>query len=139
MKIAYRILAAVLAFAGGILLLSSGYRTSSFLLTALKFSESQGVVPTEIKAILLTAIPILTVIISLGGLLVLAGGVLLLIKHKFTASVLIALGGGVGLIGIVLALGYSVYSSGLFSIIQHTDYWVGVVLASLARMLGKRS
>ncbi|MDG6995268.1 MAG: hypothetical protein JRN52_05030 [Nitrososphaerota archaeon] len=139
MKSAYRISATILAFAGGILLINSGYRTSSFLLTLLSLSESQKIVPDVVRTILLVAIPILTVIISLGGILVIAGGVLLLFKHKFSASVLIALGGGIGLIGIIIALGYSVYSAGIFSIITHIEYWIGVLIASTSRALGKKS
>jgi hypothetical protein len=139
LKTSYLIAGAVYAFAGGLLLIFSGYRTSSFLLSVLSIAQQQSIVPADIKTILGIAGPILSAIISLGGLLVLAGGGLLIAKHKSTASILIALGGGFGFLGIVIALGYAVYSSGLSTIITHTDYWIGVLIASIAREIGKRA
>ncbi|MCL4519297.1 MAG: hypothetical protein M1587_08885 [Thaumarchaeota archaeon] len=139
LKDALKYAAAILAFIGGALIILSGYRTTSFLISVLSFSEKQGIVPVEIRSALVTAVPILSFIISLGGILVVGGGVLLLLHHKFTASILIALGGGFGFVGIVIALGYDVYTSGFLSIVLHTDYWAGVLFATIARELGKRS
>ncbi|MCL4519865.1 MAG: hypothetical protein M1587_11790 [Thaumarchaeota archaeon] len=138
-KTAYRISGAALAILGGLLLIVSGYRTSSFILTVLSFSEKQAAVPSEVKTVITIAIPILTFVISLGGILVICGGILLLLKHKTSATFLIALGGGVGFIGIIIGLGYNVYEFGPAAIIAHFDYWIGVLVASIGRALAKKS
>jgi hypothetical protein len=139
LKTSYLVVGAIFAFAGGLFIITSGYRTSSFMLSVLKIAEGQSVVPAEVKTVLSVAIPVLTALISLGGILVLAGAMVLVAKHKSTGSILIALGGGFGFIGIVIALGYAVYSSGFGTIITHTDYWIGVLIASVGREIGRRA
>lgn len=138
-KLTFRISGAALAMLGGLLIVVSGYRTSSFILSVLSFSENQTVVPSVVRTAITVAIPVLTFVISLGGILVISGGILLLLRHKTSAILLIALGGGVGFIGIVIGLGYNVFTSGPISIISHFDYWIGVLVASIGRALGKRS
>lgn len=137
-KTALIILTAFLAFVGGTLLIQSGFRTPSFLLTLLSYSEKQSFVPPEVTAVLNIAAPILSAIISLGGLLVILGGLLVIVRHRTVASVLIALGGGFGIIGLFLALGYGVFTSGLSIILTHVDYWIGVLFATAAREILKR-
>ena len=60
MKGALKYAAAILAFIGGALIILSGYRTTSFLISVLSFSEKQGIVPVEIRSALVTAVPILS-------------------------------------------------------------------------------
>lgn len=79
------------------------------------------------------AVDCIALLVALGGLTVISGGFTLLARRKTLGRTLIALGGGAGLIGLGLALGYTVMESGIGSVGTHAGYWVGVVLAVVAR------
>ena len=127
----------ILAIIGGILILQSGVGTRSFLLTVVSISEQRfgGSLPGVAKSLINLVIVALSSLISLGGLLAILGGALVLLKHRFSGKILIALGGGMGFIGIGISLAYDVFTEGLSGFVLHVPYWIGVLIASIGRSL----
>lgn len=127
----------VLAVIGGVLILQSGVGTRSFLLTVISISDQKfgGSLPGIAKSLIDVVIIALGSLISLGGLLAIIGGVLVLLKHRFSGKILIALGGGMGFLGIAVSLAYDVFTQGLSAIISHVPYWIGIVITSIGRYL----
>jgi hypothetical protein len=127
----------ILAIIGGLLIITSGFRTGSFLVTAAKFSETQfgSSLPNGALTIIQIAVLALSFVIGFGGLLAILGGILLITKHLTIGKILLGLGGGVGFIGIAISLGYAIYVSGFSVLATHFDYWLGVLIASIGRYL----
>ncbi len=141
-KVGVLISSGALAIIGGALIIASGYRTQGFLLTTLDFANQHfgSRLPPLLEILTSTSIAIFASIIALGGLLVVLGGIVIMASHTSTGRLLIALGGGVGFIGIAISIGLDVVATGgFYSIISHYDYWVGVVVASVARYLAKKA
>ncbi len=118
--------------------MASGVTTKSFLVTVVSYSEQKfgsgllSIAQSSIDFALLA----LSLIIALGGTLAILGGGLVLLKHRLTGKTLIALGGGFGFIGIVIAMGYDVFTTvGISVIVTHFEYWIGVLVASIGRYL----
>jgi hypothetical protein len=134
-------ISASLAVIGGALIVVSGFRTKNLMLSALSYSDKRFVSssPAFIQVTAGDAIILLSLVMSLGGILAIVGGISLLLRHVSTGSTLIALGGGAGFISIVIAIGYSWISSGATLLAGHFEYWVGVVIATIARWLAKRA
>lgn len=130
-----------LAIAGGFLMLTNGFVTHSLLLSTIGIVE--GEVPTFIGGVMgLTtsvAIGVIASLISLGGFTVIAGGVLILLRHRTVGRLLIALGGGAGFIGFLIAFGYTAYTIGLSAAAGNAPYWIGVVFAAVGRHVAKRA
>ncbi len=82
-------------------------------------------------------VDVIASLVSLGGITVVLGGLSLLLGRRSIGRMLIALGGGAGFLGLSLALGYTVLTSGPGSVSAHAGYWAGVVLAVMARRLAK--
>lgn len=95
-------------------------------------------IPPPVQTGAVFAVDIIAALVSLGGLTVIFGGVSLLLGRRSIGRALVALGGGAGLIGLSLALGYTVLVSGVGSVTSHAGYWIGVVLAVVARRLAAR-
>ena len=91
--------------------------------------------PSPAGSAAILAIDVIALLVSLGGITVIFGGILLLLKHRSTGRLLIAFGGGAGFIGLLLALGYYVVVNGPTGVGNHAGYWAGVVLAVIARWL----
>ncbi len=127
----------VLAIIGGILIIISGFRTGSFLVTAAKFSEAQfgSILPGPALSLIQIALIILSFVIGFGGFLAILGGLLIISKHVTIGKLVLGLGGGVGFIGIAISVGFAIYASGLSVLGTHFDYWLGVLIASIARYL----
>ena len=127
----------ILAILGGLLILGSGFRTSSFLLTLLSYSSGKyaTVLPYPVDFATRAALTVLGFIIALGGLSAILGGILALLKHRTIGKLFVALGGGIGLIGIGIAVGYAIYTSGPSILVTHIEYWIGVLIASVGRYL----
>ncbi len=83
-------------------------------------------------------IDVLVVLIAMGGITVILGGIAVLSGHLFTGRLLIALGGGAGFLGLAISIAYSTLTMGLPTIIEHSEYWIGVILAVIARSLARR-
>lgn len=127
----------ILAVIGGVLILQSGVATRSFLLAAISYSDQKfgSALPSIAQSTVQIALLLLSSVISLGGLIAILGGVLVLLKHRLSGKVLIALGGGMGLFGIAISMGYDIITTGISAIITHFQYWIGIVIASIGRYL----
>lgn len=116
-----------------------GLVNHSFLLSLLGILSKElsiyiGGTTGEVASVAITTISIL---ITLGGVTVAIGGLLILIKHVTTGRTFIALGGGAGFLGLLVSFGYVAFTSGVASAIDHSVYWIGVVLAVIARRVAK--
>jgi hypothetical protein len=129
----------VLAIFGGILIVASGFAIHGFTLTVLDWlvENAPNYLPPNITPFLVVVLEILSGLIALGGITVIFGGIVILSGHLTSGRLLIAFGGGTGFIGFLIALGYSFLTSGPSSIIVHVEYWVGVVIAVVARWMAK--
>jgi len=127
----------ILAIVGGGLIVTSGYRTGSFLLTAASYSEAKfgSFLSGQELSTVQIALIVLSFVIGFGGLLAIVGGVLVISKHLTIGKILIGLGGGFGFIGIAIAVGYAIYVNGFSVLVNHVDYWLGVLVASIGRYL----
>lgn len=135
-----RYLAGALAVVGGILMLASGYSSRGFLYIALGYAEPQisDFLSGAAASAAVLAITALEVTIALGGLAVLVGGVIVILRHTTTGRVLIYLGGGVGFIGLLVSFGYSIYKlGGVDPVLSYLPYWVGLAMAVTGRRLAK--
>jgi len=123
----------LIAIAGGLLIINSGYHTHSFLISVLNLAEQKfgARLPSTIQWITETSIAILGVVISLGGILVAVGGVIVILGHKFIGRILIGLGGGVSFLGLAVALAFAIYTSGFGTLVVHFEFWVGVLIATV--------
>ena len=131
---------AVLALVAGFLIVISGYRSQGMLFSVLSFADQKfgGSLPSILQVVTNLTVTALAIIISLGGILVIIGGIVLLLKRVFTGRLLILLGGGFGFLGILIAVGIAFVGSGIGGVTGHLDYWIGVVLASIARYIAKK-
>lgn len=77
----------------------------------------------------------LSLVIGFGGLLAILGGVLVIAKHLTIGKILIGLGGGVGFLGIAISVGYAIYVNGFLVLVNHVEYWIGIVIATFGRYL----
>ena len=129
----------VLAIVGGILIVVSGFVIRGFTLTVLDWltANAPKYLPSNIIPLLVVVLEILGALIALGGITVIFGGIVILSGHLFFGRLLIALGGGTGLIGFLISLGYSLFTTGPSSIIVHVEYWAGIVIVVVARWLAK--
>jgi len=131
------IVGGILAIVGGVLILTSGYRTGSFLVTAASYSEAKfgSFLSGQELSTIQIALIVLSFVIGFGGLLAILGGVLVISKHLTIGKILIGLGGGVGFIGIAISVGYAIYVNGFSILATHVDYWLGILIASIGRYL----
>ena len=133
-------IAGMVALVSGFLIVASGVSAHGLLLFVLEFLKDK--VPNYLLGLTgefaSLAIQVLAVIITMGGITVILGGIALLSARLFTGRLLIALGGGAGFFGLVITMTYSVLTMGLPTIITHSEYWIGVILAVIARSLARR-
>lgn len=127
----------ILAILGGFLILLGGVSTRSFLLNIISYSYDKfgGGLPGIAKSSIDVVLFALGALIALGGLLAILGGALVLLRHSLSGKVLIALGGGMGFLGIGISMGYDIMTSGLVALVSHVQYWIGIVIASIGRYL----
>lgn len=133
-------LSGVLGIVGGLLMFGSGFVSRGFLYTALGFAEPHlvSILNGVESSVAVIAITIVETVIALGGLTVALGGVLILVRHTTVGRILIFLGGGAGFLGLLVSFGYSVYRlGGLDPVLSYLPYWVGIVMAIIARRLAK--
>ncbi len=128
-----------LAVVGGLLMFLGGVASHSLALWILPMLEQDVLakLPAPVETGATLAVDIIAVLVSLGGITVVSGGLSLLLGRRSIGRTLIALGGGAGLLGLSLALGYTVLVSGIASVSAHVGYWAGVVLAVIARRVAK--
>jgi hypothetical protein len=131
------IVGGIVAMIGGAIIVFSGYRTGSFLLTVASFSEAKfgSLLPGQALTAIQIALIALSFVIGFGGFLAILGGVLVIAKHLTIGKILIGLGGGLGFFGIAISVGYAIYVHGFSVLVDHVDYWIGVVIATIGRYL----
>ncbi len=129
-----------IAILGGLLMFLGGVTTHSFALWILPMLSEEILtqLPAPIQPEAILAVDVIAALVSLGGLTVVLGGVSILLGRRSIGRTLIALGGGAGLLGLLLALGYAVLVNGLASVSSHVGYWTGVVLAVIARRMARK-
>jgi len=129
----------VLSVLGGLLIVLSGFAIHGFTLTVLDWltGAAPKYVPPNLAPFLIIVLQALIDLITLGGITVIFGGILILLGRRFTGRLLVALGGGTGLIGFVIAFGYSLVTTGPLGVIIHLEYWIGIVIAIAGRYLAK--
>jgi hypothetical protein len=126
----------LLAMVGGVLMVYSGYVSHGLLYQAF----GQLVLPYlggwEASTASLV-ISVLELLNALGGITVFVGGLVLLSGHGRTGRIIILLGGGAGLLGLIASFGYSTYKLGFDQTLSYEPYWVGLVLAVVARRISR--
>jgi len=133
----------ILALIGGILLLIAGV-SGGIGIYAIAFQAISTAIPslTNVLGILLA---ILTIIASLGGVAVIVGGIMILGGRITSGKLFIALGAGVGILGILIGLatglaqGWGLVASAeaVFATGQ-TLGWIGIFLSIFARFTAKK-
>ena len=120
-------------------MVAGGYSSRGLPFAALGYAEEE--IPSFLTGLGVSAatlaISVLELIIALGGLAVLAGGLLILFHHARTGRVMVYLGGGTGLFGLLISFGYAAYRLGPASAIAYAPYWVGLAMAAGSRRLAK--
>jgi hypothetical protein len=137
--------AGAIAIVAGLILIVSGVTSGSLLLTGLgyvdKYLGSQ--IPPEGEFLLHVALAMLTFIVGLGGILVVAGGAMLLRNHGFAGRTLIGLGGGMAILGLLFSMAEALYVTGVSAPVFHqsyfTLYWIGSILATVSVLLSRRA
>ena len=130
----------IIGILAGLILLVSGYTSHPILLTILNLVDqhlSSSLSPTALYALKL-AITVFNFLVSLGGIVVAVGGVVLLLKHRTFGRILIWLGGGMGIFGLLFTMGEAYYYSHFSLVVFHAEYWIGLVLATLAFLIAKK-
>ncbi len=129
----------------GLILIISGVVAISFMGTILTYflkHYGTNLSPDETYG-LKVVISILAFLVGLGGLLVIFGGSMFLLKHRISGRVLIGLGGGMAVVGLivtmVVAFAGSGFSSPIFRISYFTVYWLGAILAIIAMGISIRA
>ncbi len=132
-------LGGVLALFAGFLIATGGFASHSFLLDIVDIVKGQ--VPSHLSGSPATMAELallgVAVLISLGGITVIAGGIALLYRHSTIGRLLIALGGGAGFLGLIFGVGYTAFTQGFSSVMEHGYYWLGIVFAAVSRWLAK--
>lgn len=128
-----------LAILGGVLILASGARAQSLMLDAVSFvyQREGDVLPAATQPLIKGFILVLSAIILLGGFLAVIGGLAIFRRHFTTGKILVAFGGGIGFAGIAFFMGYDIYAYGFSVLVTRIDYWIGVLLATIARYVAK--
>jgi hypothetical protein len=131
--------AALIAVIGGVLLFLGGSIGMVGFLTQLQdiIFEMLG----EPNSLIETIFWILIFIAALGGIAVIIGGLLIYKNHIIAGKFLIALGAGIGIIGLIIGLITSMYqgdSANYFSWITTSFAGIGIVLSIIARLMAKR-
>jgi hypothetical protein len=132
--------AALLAVFGGVLLFIGGsIGMVGFL------SELEKIILNilgEENAMVETIFWILILIAALGGISVIIGGLLIYKSHIISGKFLIALGAGIGIIGLFIGLISALYQGkgdAFFGWLTTSFVGIGIVLSIVARLLAKRS
>jgi len=130
-----------LAFIGGGLIIASGFSVHGILLSLLSLVSGgiPTVLPGAIAIPLSITVSFLSALVALGGVTVLLGGIALYRRHIFVGRFLIALGGGASFLGFLLSIAFAVATQGVASVDAHSQYWIGVVVAVLARWLAGKA
>jgi hypothetical protein len=126
--------ASVIAILAGIFLLISGMNGLATM-QAIKDFVTEHIFDNEIIQLVFV---ILILIASLGGIAVIAGGILIAKNRLITGRLIIAIGVGLGLIGLIFSIILAIME-GEFTITSFfTIGAVGIMLSIVARMIAKK-
>jgi len=136
-------IAAVLAYAGGTLLILAGATGSVGIIgTVLEYLIANlGGATADILSLFLQ---VLSFVADLGGVAVIIGGSLLMNERITTGKFVITLGAGMGLFGFLLTVA-SAFLHGWASVINFVIVitqsigWIGVILAIAATLIARKS
>jgi len=135
-----RWLSFLLAMVAGGLLVVAGV-TGSLGILGDAFKEISSLLP-QLAGLIHITLMLLTVIASLGGVTVIAGGFLVLKKKRMTGKLFISLGGSVGLVGFAinlfsgLGLSWAILSSIVAIFVAGQSMgWIGLILSLIARII----
>jgi len=130
-----KVLSFVLSVPAGILLLLKGITGPTEAYSWLLNYLNSGVITDEfILTVVTTVLLVLIFISSLGGIAVIAGGVLVWKDHVSTGRLLISLGAGVGILWVIFLLFTFASTGDLFS--QYSVMGLtGLILAFLALLV----
>ena len=137
--------AGVVAVVAGFVLVASGVTSGSLLLTGLGYVDKYlgSTITPDGDFLLHVAIAMLTFIVGLGGILVVAGGAMLLRNHVLAGRLLIGLGGGMAILGLLFSMAEALYVTGVSAPVFHqsyfTLYWFGSILATVSVLLSRRA
>jgi uncharacterized membrane protein HdeD (DUF308 family) len=123
-----------LAVAAGVLLLVAGITGVAFINKIQEFVLKQFGQNDMLKWVFV----VLIFLSSLGGILVIAGGVLVGKNKVGGGKILITIGVGVGLIGVIIALYWVAVSQKIETSMTSIFGLVGVILSVAARMTAKK-
>ena len=117
----------------------SGYAARGFMYQVLGYAEPHvSDLGGYFASAGVLAITLVQLVIGLGGLTVIAGGLIVLANHTSIGRIVILLGGAGGFLGLLISFGYSVYKgAGIDPILYYLPYWVGLTIAAVARRLAK--
>lgn len=131
----------VLALAGGLLMVASGFAAHGFMLSVL--GDVASVVPKYIGGIAgvtaAVAIWIVSILIALGGVTVIIGAFLIFRRHVTLGRILLALGGGTGFIGFFISFAYVTLTAGISSALALAPYWLGLIFVIAAGRAARAS
>jgi len=130
-----------LAVVGGFLIAVGGVTDHSFLLPLIHLLRPHlGEFMTGIPLfVVLGAVYLVSLLVGLGGVTVVVGGLLIFARHTGTGRLLIALGGGAGLLGLALSFGYTAFTMGVSTALGHSAYWIGLIMSVLARRVARKA
>jgi len=118
----------------------SGYAARGFMYQALGYAEPHvsDLLSGAMANAAILAITFVQLVIGLGGLTVIAGGLIVLAKHTSGGRIVILLGGAGGFLGLLISFGYSVYKvGGIDPVLYYLPYWVGLTIAVVGRRFAK--
>jgi hypothetical protein len=133
-------MAGVIGIIAGIILVFGGYTSHPIILTILSYTNehfSSSLSSTELYMLQL-AITVFNLLVGLGGIVVIVGGTVLLMRHRTVGRILLWLGGGMGIFGLLFTMGEAYYYSHFSLVVFHAEYWIGLVLATAASLIAKR-
>ena len=126
--------ASVIAIIAGVFLLISGMNGLATMQTIKDF-VTEYVVDNDIIQLVFV---ILILIASLGGIAVVAGGILIGKNRLVPGRLIIAIGAGLGLIGLIFSIVIAIVEGNFTITSFFTIGAVGLILSIVARMLAKK-
>jgi len=126
--------AAMIAIVAGLLLLVSGIAGAGTW-RSVKNGFEENVM--ELDPTMELVFNIVIALGALGGLLVIAAGLMLMKGLKRTSRILITIGVGIGLIGFVVSILVAMHDGTVTSFLSPSTGLIGIVLSIVARMMAK--
>jgi hypothetical protein len=129
----FKLASATLATFGGILIVISGYgtSTSSYITEALNFAARH--LGTSGNSAFVNFISVAIGGVSVAGILVVAGGIEMFLNHERLGKLLLEIGGLVGLFAIAATLSPYLLAGDVLYIFANWDKWIGLPLVAASK------